>query len=186
MHQREETLEAQYKVREGKIEARERSLTENPEMQKLKLEFQEQERRRAEERQGAANNTPLNPSSNQTQQQKNTAGRDPQLSLPTCATPQVGGGWRPSLAAVRGNDRGVGREPSSSDSSSSSESSGAARPSASSSERHGPCDITPTNKQKRHIADTHSGGKKTREVETHEISTPRGPVPSKSTRRPNP
>eukprot|EP00971_Amphidinium_carterae_P096259 1904808-Amphidinium_carterae.1 len=56
---------------------------------------------------------------------------------------------------------------------------------ASSEESRASHDITSTNHQRRHIADSHIGKNTVQEVEIHEISTPREPVPVMAATRTN-
>eukprot|EP00971_Amphidinium_carterae_P169145 3350954-Amphidinium_carterae.1 len=82
MHQREETLEAQVKIKENALAAKERGLDEMLEMQRMRIELNQ---KKAGEANRIKEKPSLNPIPNE--QTNNTAARVPHIAFPTRGTP---------------------------------------------------------------------------------------------------
>eukprot|EP00971_Amphidinium_carterae_P131281 2600328-Amphidinium_carterae.1 len=78
MHQREETLEAQVRIRENALAAKERGLDELLEMQRMRIELNQ---KKAGEDLSVKDNPSPNPIPNE--QPNNTAGRVPLIAFPS-------------------------------------------------------------------------------------------------------
>eukprot|EP00971_Amphidinium_carterae_P134649 2668584-Amphidinium_carterae.1 len=167
MHQREETLEAQVKIKESALAAKERGLDELLEMERMRIELEQKKA-------GEAHRVTETPSRNPipSEQTNNKAGRIPRIAFPTRGTPHVSVGWKPSLQPVQSKKSGTvysrkakkdgGCEPPSSDSSSSSASS--EKSEASKSSHHEDTDDTDESPLRKG-------------AEVHNIATPRSPIP---------
>eukprot|EP00971_Amphidinium_carterae_P162437 3220193-Amphidinium_carterae.1 len=128
MHQREETLEAQVRIKEIALAAKEKGLDEMLEMQRMRFELEQKKTGEAHQIKEKPSRKPI-----PNEQTNNTAARVPQIAFPSCGAPHVSVGWRPTLQPVQSRKPGTmysrkakkdgGREPPSSDSPSSSEAS---------------------------------------------------------------